>query len=85
LDEIIEYGVKLLRSVREDEFKRRVHMLGAQLGLSMIGLSSIEKKLVGCKILSKYSYEIFYHSSVYVSEVYYAEWVVQHHFFELIF
>jgi hypothetical protein len=85
LDEIIDYLTKLLRCCKNDEVKRRVQLLGSLLGMSMLKLPSIEKKLVGCKILSKYSYEIFYRNTIYLSEVYYSDWVVKHHFFEIIF
>jgi len=41
--------------------------------------------MVGCKILSKYSYDVYYRSTSYLTESFYGEWVVKQGFFELIF
>jgi imidazoleglycerol phosphate synthase glutamine amidotransferase subunit HisH len=53
---VIDYTLKLLRNVKNDELRKRVHLLGVTLGMSMIKMPSIEKKIVGCKIINKFSY-----------------------------
>jgi hypothetical protein len=51
----------------------------------MMKMSSIEKKIIGSKILSKFSYEMLYRSTSYISENSFAEWIVSQNFFEVVF
>ena len=81
LEQISEYLLKLLRYNKNDDLKRRVQFLGPLLGITMMKMSSIEKKLIGCKIVSKFSYEMLYRSTSYVSENSFAQWIVQQNFF----
>ncbi len=65
--------------------KRRVQLLGATLGMSMMKLPSIEKKIVGCKIVNKFSYDMLYKNNFSLSEQHYAEWLIKEGFFEAVF
>lgn len=56
LEEVSEYLTKLLRYCKNDPLKKRVQLLGPLLGISMLKMGSIEKKISGCKIVSKFSY-----------------------------
>lgn len=46
---------KLLRYCKDDELKKSVELLGVMLGCSMIKMNSIDMKMVGCKIINKFS------------------------------
>lgn len=41
LEEVIEYLTKLLRYSKKEEVKKKVQLLGALLGMSMLKLNSI--------------------------------------------
>jgi len=41
LEEVIEYLTKLLRYCKKEEVKKKVQLLGALLGMSMLKLNSI--------------------------------------------
>lgn len=56
LEEISEYLLKLLRFNKNDALKKRIQLLGPLLGITMMKMNSIEKKILGCKIVSKFSY-----------------------------
>ena len=58
---------KLLRYYKNDALKKRIQLLGPLLGLTMMRMNSIEKKIVGCKIVSKFSYEMLYRSTSYIT------------------
>ena len=67
---------KLLRYYKNDVMKKKVQLLGPTLGITMMKMHSIEKKIVGCKIVSKFSYEMLYRSTSYITESSYSEWLV---------
>jgi hypothetical protein len=85
LEEVVDYCGRLLRNLKGDELRRRVQLLGVTLGMSMIKLPSIEKKIVGCKIVNKFSYDMLYKNNFHLSEQHYAEWLLKEGFFEAIF
>ena len=53
--------------------------------MSMLKLHSIEKKIVGCKIVRKFAYEMLYRNTSYITEASFCEWVVAQGFFALVF
>lgn len=67
LEEVIDYTIKLLRNFKNEELKRRVNLLGVTLGMSMIKIDSIEKKIVGSKIVNKFSYEMLYKNNFHLT------------------
>lgn len=67
LEEVIDYSIKLLRNFKNEELKRRVNLLGVTLGMSMIKIDSIEKKIVGSKIVNKFSYEMLYKNNFHLT------------------
>lgn len=68
LEEVIDYTIKLLRNFKNEELKKRVNLLGVTLGMSMIKIDSIEKKIVGSKIVNKFSYEMLYKNNFHLTE-----------------
>lgn len=64
---MIDYAIKLLRNFKNEELKRRVNLLGVTLGMSMIKIDSIEKKIVGSKIVNKFSYEMLYKNNFHLT------------------
>jgi hypothetical protein len=85
LEEVSEYLTKLLRYYKNDSLKKRIQLLGPQLGMTMLKMNSIEKKIVGCKVVSKFSYEMLYRSTSYITETSYSEWIIGENFFDLVF
>jgi hypothetical protein len=85
LDEVVDYMTKLLRNIKGEELRRRVQLLGVTMGMSMIKMPSIEKKIVGCKIINKLSYDMLYKSNFHLSEQQYSEWLIREGFFEVVF
>ncbi len=85
LDEVVDYTTKLLRNIKGEELRRRVQLLGVTMGMSMIKLPSIEKKIVGCKIINKLSYDMLYKNNFHLSEQQYSDWLIKEGFFEIIF
>ena len=41
--------------------------------------------MVACKFLNKFSYDVLYKTSIYMTEQYFAEWIIKQGFFGLIF
>lgn len=68
LEEVIDYTIKLLRNFKSEDLKKRVNLLGVTLGMSMIKIDSIEKKIVGSKIVNKFSYEMLYKNNFHLTE-----------------
>jgi hypothetical protein len=62
-----------------------VNLLGVTLGMTMIKMNSIEKKIIGSKIVNKFSYEMLYKNNFHLTELYYSEWLVKEGFFEAVF
>ena len=85
LEEIVDHLNKLLRLHRDSTVHQRTHLLGVELGMTMLRMSSIEKRLAGCKIISKFSYEMLYRTSADMSEVNYCKWLLSQGFFEMVF
>lgn len=59
--------IKLLRYCKDDELKKSVELLGVMLGCSMIKMNSIDMKMVGCKIINKFSNEVLYKNCLYIN------------------
>mgnify|MGYP003455623627 CR=1 FL=1 len=52
----MDYSIKLLRNLKNEDLKKRISLFGVTLVMSMIKMNSIEKKIVGNKIVNKFSY-----------------------------
>lgn len=75
----------MLRHYKNDSVKKTIQLLGPVLGITMMKMNSIEKKIMGSKIVSKFSYEMLYRSTSFISETSFAEWIFQQNFFDLVF
>jgi hypothetical protein len=42
-------------------------MFGPNLGINMMNMASIEKKIIGAKIVNKYAYEMTYRNNSFVT------------------
>ena len=85
LEEIVDNLNKMLRHHKQPGLTERIQLLGATLGMAMLKMTSIEKRITGCKIISRFSYEMLYRSSTDQVENAYTKWVVEQGFFDMVF